>query len=70
MRTRPRGAAADAAADADADADADGVVRELLTARKGQRPSAWVTWQEVRSLMLKWDQHALIAVTMGTDGGA
>jgi hypothetical protein len=78
MRTRPRGAAdaaadadadADAKANADADADAGGVVRELLTARKGQRPSAWVTWHEVRTLMLKWDQHAIIAVTMGTESG-
>jgi hypothetical protein len=71
MRQRPRcaddgGAADGAGADGDvaeAESGGAGVVRELLTARKGQRPSAWVTWHEVRALMLKWDQHAIIAVT-------
>jgi hypothetical protein len=68
LRERSASSAADKATDAGAAAGAaaapgDGIVRELLTARKGQRPSAWVRWEEARTLMLSWDGHAFIAVT-------
>ena len=36
--------------------------RQLLTARKGQRPTVWVDFDEVRQLLLKWSGHAIMAV--------
>ena len=29
-------------------------VRQLLTARKGQRPTAWIDWMEARATMIGW----------------
>ncbi len=36
--------------------------QEVLTARRGQRPTAWVTWAEMRDLMLRWAGHKLMVV--------
>mgnify|MGYP003312553443 CR=1 FL=1 len=35
-------------------------VRQLLCARKGQRPSAWVDWLEARETILGWAGYKLM----------
>jgi hypothetical protein len=42
------------------------VTRQMLTARKGQRPTAWLDFQEVREQVLGWDGYKLMAVTRGS----
>ena len=37
-------------------------VRQVLTARKGQRPSAWVDFEEARETMIKWSGYKLLRV--------
>lgn len=38
-------------------------VRQLLTARKGQRPTAWMDFAEAREVMLGWEGYKMIAVS-------
>lgn len=38
------------------------VVRQLLTSRRGQRPSAWVNFDDARETMLGWDGYKLLLV--------
>lgn len=40
-------------------------VREVLTARKGQRPSAWIGFGEVRDLMIRVQSYKMIVVRNG-----
>ncbi len=47
--------------------DGTTVIRDVLTARKGQRPGAWIDFKEVRELMLKWSGHKIIAITRTGD---
>eukprot|EP00944_MAST-04C_sp_MAST-4C-sp1_P009634 g9634.t1 len=37
-------------------------VRQVLTARKGQRPSAWIDWKELRSTYIGWAGYKLMAI--------
>lgn len=36
--------------------------QEVLTARRGQRPTQWVSWAEMRDLMLRWAGHKVMVV--------
>ena len=38
------------------------VVREMLTARKGQRPTVWISFDEARQTMLRWSGYKMMAV--------
>ena len=38
---------------------------EMLTARKGQRPTAWISFQEARETMLGWEGYKLLAISRG-----
>merc|ERR1711865_137699 len=39
------------------------VVQQVLTARKGQRPTAWIDFEEVREIMLNSNTYKMIAVS-------
>ena len=36
------------------------IVRQVLTARKGQRPSAWIDFEELRSILCGWEGYKLM----------
>ncbi len=42
-------------------------VRQLLVARPGQKPCAWVSFDSLRSSLLSWHGYALMAVTHRQD---
>ena len=41
--------------------DGDREMRQLLVARPGQQPNVWYSWEEVRNILLRGDDHAIIA---------
>jgi hypothetical protein len=45
-------------------------VRQLLSARKGQRPTAWLDFAEAREVMLGWDGYKMVALSYSGGGGA
>lgn len=41
----------------------DGIaIREVLTARKGQRPTAWVSWKEIHCTLASWSGYAIMQI--------
>ena len=37
-------------------------VRQVLTARKGQRPTVWIDFDEVREVLLSWDGYKIMVI--------
>lgn len=37
--------------------------RQVLTAKRGQRPTAWLTYEEVRRILLSWHGYKIIKIT-------
>jgi hypothetical protein len=51
--------------------DPDGtVVRQLLTARRGQQPKTWIDFTEARSTMLKWTGYKMLRIHRSADPAA
>ena len=43
--------------------DEDGnPVRQMLTARRGQRPTVWLDWAEARKIILGWSGYNLMRI--------
>eukprot|EP01062_Namystynia_karyoxenos_P022278 TRINITY_DN18534_c0_g1_i2.p1 TRINITY_DN18534_c0_g1~~TRINITY_DN18534_c0_g1_i2.p1 ORF type:complete len:470 (+),score=168.87 TRINITY_DN18534_c0_g1_i2:81-1412(+) len=40
-------------------------VRQLLSARRGQRPAAWIDWADARAVMAKWAGYKIIQIQAG-----
>jgi hypothetical protein len=38
-------------------------VKQILTARKGQRPTVWIDFSEARETMLGWEGYKILAIT-------
>ena len=45
------------------------VTRQLLTARKGQRPTAWIDFDEAREQMLAWEGYKILVLAGENSGG-
>ena len=48
------------------------VVRQVFTARRGQRPNAWIDFEELRNTYLSWEGYKLMAIwaeQAGEEGG-
>lgn len=42
--------------------------RQILTARRGQRPTAWMDFEEARNILLGWEGYKIMAVEVGKTG--
>lgn len=49
-------------------ASAGGWTRQILTARRGQRPTVWMDFQEAREILLGWEGYKILAVQRGKTG--
>ena len=49
------------------DATTGVAVRQLLTARKGQRPVAWIDFSEARTTLLSWEGYKIMAISTRLD---
>ena len=42
-------------------------MRQLLTAKPGQKPARWFGWGELRSMFLKWPGYKIIVLRRHAD---
>ena len=40
------------------------LVRQVLSAKPGQRPSRWMQWEDLRKQMLGWAGYKVLAVKL------
>ena len=45
-----------------------GWTRQILTARRGQRPTVWMDFREARKILLGWEGYKILAVQRGKEG--
>lgn len=38
------------------------MVRQVLTAKRGQRPTVWVDFHELREVLLGWDGYKIMSI--------
>jgi hypothetical protein len=38
-------------------------IRHVLTAKRGQRPTVWAEFDEIRDALLSWDGYKIMAIT-------
>ena len=43
------------------------IVRQICCARKGQRPTAWINFNECRDIMLNWEGYKMMVVQFNPD---
>ena len=40
------------------------IIRQALTAKKGQRPSTWIDFEEVREIVLGWEGYKILEIKL------
>eukprot|EP00752_Nemacystus_decipiens_P001290 g1283.t1 len=45
-----------------------GWTRQILTSRRGQRPTVWMDFREARKILLGWEGYKILAVQRGKEG--
>lgn len=45
-----------------------GWTRQILTSRRGQRPTVWMDFREARKILLGWEGYKILAVQRGQEG--
>ena len=38
------------------------LMRQMLTARRGQRPTVWLDWSEARKIMIGWSGYNMMRI--------